>query len=358
VIHSKLALGLATSSLLVALAVTVSGRPLDQQAPAAVEPSPAPSDDRKAMLDELVKKWGPYVQANFGADVEVWRERLALRHEKGDATNLRDALLRDTFEGAMAALDGRGHRASDAEITSAMASAANGLNPSSFSELLGSLSNDLVYTPLQPCRIIDTRSMAAGPINASATRSFVAINASNFTSQGGSATNCGTLGLSATAVAINLTAVTPAAAGYSTVYPYGTGQPLAASVNFTAGAVVNNGLIAQIPNPLGSFDFTIFSSAQSHYVADIVGYFSPNVATALQCQDTADTTISVAAAATANAVAPACAAGYTQTATNCESSTWQMPFVFVNGGTCSAQNNSAGTASLRASRTCCRVPGK
>ena len=356
--NPRKAVGVATCSLLLGLAVNISGTPVDQQPMAAVAPGPGPSEDRGALLDEFVKKWGPYVQANFGADVDVWRERLLLMYAKGDAANLRDALLRDTFDGAMATLNGRGQRASAAEITGATAAAADGLNASSLAELLGSLTNDLVYTPLQPCRIIDTRSAAAGTINANASRNFVAINVSNFTSQGGSATNCGTLGLSATAVAINLTAVTPGAAGYATVYPFGTTQPLAASVNYAAGAVVNNSVIAQIPNPLASFDFTIYSSAQSHYVADIVGYFSPNVATALQCVETADTNTTVAAGATANSVAPACAAGYTQTSTNCESSTWQMPFVYFQSGTCSAQNNSASAATLRSSRTCCRVPGK
>ena len=356
--RSRIAEGVATFCLLMGLAVTINGNPMDQQPQAAAEPGSATSEDRSALLDEFVKKWGPYVQETYGADVGVWRERMTLRYANGDETNLRDALLRDTFEGAMASLNGRGQRASDAEITGAKASAAVGLNASSLSELLGSLSNDLVYTPLQPCRIIDTRLTGAGAIAANSTRNFVAINASNFSSQGGSATNCGTLSLSATAVAINLTAVTPTTGGYATVYPFGTGQPLAASVNFTAGAVVNNSVIAQIPNPLSSFDFTIYSFAQSHYVADIVGYFAPNVATPLQCVETANTDLTIAAGGTGNAVAPACASGYTQTSTNCESSTWQMPFVYFQSGTCSAQNNSGGSATLRASRTCCRVPGR
>lgn len=77
---------------------------------------------------------------------------------------------------------------------------------------------------------------------------------------------------------------------------------------------------------------------------------------ALQCVDSGETIDNVNAGATRNTVAPACPAGYTQTGTNCESSTWQMPFVYFSNGTCSAQNNSSGTAQLRASRTCCRVP--
>lgn len=77
---------------------------------------------------------------------------------------------------------------------------------------------------------------------------------------------------------------------------------------------------------------------------------------ALQCVDSGQTVDNVSAGATRNTTAPACPVGYTQTATNCESSTWQMPFVYFSDGVCSAQNNSSGTAQLRASRTCCRVP--
>ena len=225
---------------------------------------------------------------------------------------------------------------------------------------IGALGNDLSYTPIQPCRIIDTRSTGAGTIPANGTRSFVAINASSFASQGGSATNCGTLGLNATAVAVNFTIVRVSAGGYLTVYPFGTAQPTAATLNWTGtDAIRGNFAIVQIPNPIASFDFTIYAFAEVHVVADIVGYFAPPVATALQCQETANTTVSgIAAGGTANATAPSCPSGYTQTATNCESTSWLVPFVFFKSGTCSARNNDTTPQDIRASRTCCRVPGR
>ena len=223
----------------------------------------------------------------------------------------------------------------------------------------GDLSRDLVYTPVTPCRIADTRNVAAGAIAANSTRQFVAFGVSNFTSQGGSATNCGTNPLTATAVMIVATAITPSVAGYATLYPFGTSQPTATSMQFAAGAIVVNTLAVQVPNPLSSFDMTVFTSAQSHFVFDIVGYFAPPLATALQCVETANTTVTgIPAGGTGNVVAPACPTGYTQTATNCESSDWLVPFVFFKGGTCSARNNSASAQDIRASRTCCRVPGR
>ena len=321
---------------------------------ATASAKPLSTRERTQLTRALTTQWGNYVQRVYGVEADVWAQRMAPSLANADASNLRNALARDTFEGAMAELGGAGARLSDDKAIDLLAASAGSPTP----QALGALANDLVYTPVQPCRILDTRSTAAGAIAANSTRNFIAINASNFTSQGGSATNCGTLGLSATAVAINLTAVLPAGAGFATAFPFGTTQPLASSVNYTAGAIVNNALIVQIPNPLSSFDFTVYTFAQAHYVADIVGYFAPPVATALQCVETANTDLAIAAGGTGNAVAPACAAGYTQTATNCESSTWQMPFVYFQSGTCSAQNNSAGSATLRASRTCCRVPGR
>jgi hypothetical protein len=322
----------------------------------AADAAPLTARQRSDLSRAFITKWGYYVQRVHEVPLDTWAERMAPGLAKADPSNLRAAMQRETFEGAMAELAGAGQELSDDAAINLLA-AANGGGDGT--QTLGALTNDLVYTPVAPCRIIDTRSTAAGAIAGNSTRNFVAINASNFTSQGGSATNCGTLGLNATAVAVNLTAVTPSTAGYATAYPFGTAQPVAASVNYGAGAIVNNALIIQIPNPLSSFDFTIYTFAQSHYVADIVGYFAPPVATAVQCTETVNTDLIITAnGGTGNANAPACPAGYTQTATNCETTSWLMPIVYFQSGTCSARNGDTINQTLRASRTCCRVPGR
>ncbi len=363
--HTRYSSGMLAFAL-VAFAASASAQSPGGQAPgerlnrAAASSAQISPTERGQLTRQFVSKWGNYVQRVYNVPVGTWSQRMVSNFVSADASNFRNALKRDTFEGAMAELTGTGHRLSDEAVITKLASVSAGASKSSATvKTLGALTNDLVFTPLAPCRILDTRSTAAGAIAANNTRSFVAINASNFTSQGGSATNCGTLGLAATAVAINLAAVTPSGAGYATAYPFGNAQPVAASLNYTAGAVVNNALIVQIPNPLSSFDFTVYTFAQSHYVADIVGYFAPPVATALQCLETANTDLPIAGnGGTGNAVAPVCASGYTQTATNCETTSWLMPIVFFQSGTCSARNNDTSSQTLRASRTCCRVPGR
>ncbi|KFN46960.1 hypothetical protein [Arenimonas metalli] len=355
--NSRVVLPLALASAILlglgapALAAQPGPGPLQPVAADTGELSPA---ERGELTRQLVLKWGHYVERVHGVPLATWAERMVPNLVVADSDNFRNALQRDTFEGTMAELGGGGQLLSDEQVIEQLAA---GREDGTLT--LGALGNDLVYTPVAPCRILDTRNVAAGAIAANSTRNFVAFGVSSFASQGGSATNCGVNPLSATAVAINLTAVNPGAAGYATAYPFGSPQPLAASINYAAGTIVNNALIVQTPNPISSFDFTLYTFAQAHYVADIVGYFAPPVATALQCVETTKTIVAdIGPGGTANANAPACAAGYTQTATNCETSSWLMPIVFSNAGTCSARNNDASPQDLRASRTCCRVPGR
>ena len=109
---------------------------------------------------------------------------------------------------------------------------------------IGSASLDLVFTPLAPCRIMDTRNPGAisGKILAGTTRTFNGnSSATNYTSQGGLLATCGIPFVTdVAAIVLNVTVTQPAGAGYITVFPANALQPLASSVNFTAGADVAN----------------------------------------------------------------------------------------------------------------------
>lgn len=221
---------------------------------------------------------------------------------------------------------------------------------------IGSLSSDLVFTPVTPCRIIDTR-LVLGQIPAGSTRVYNAGNTAGFANQGGSATNCGvTAGLNTAAVAVNFVAVAPAAAGYITVYPNGGTQPEASTLNYVAGDIVANSAIVKV-SQTGITAMSIFSSAATHVVADVVGYYSKPVSTALECIDVSGTAISVAAGTQGTATSPGCTTGYTQTATSCESYA-PMPIVYSRYGICIGQNNGTSPQTLGATRTCCRIPGR
>lgn len=292
----------------------------------------------------IVKKWAPHVQEAYRISMGSWAREMGPVFSTVPVSKLQEAANAKTFDAMNATLLG---------------GSGGSASPSVTPKSLGDVATDLVFVPVAPCRLFDTR-LAGGAIAANTTRSFDVTAVSDYTFQGGSASNCNGVGAAGSfgAAVINFTTVAPAAAGYITAFPFATTQPLAATVNYAGGDIRGNVATVALDQGASANELSVYSFAQTHLVGDIIGYFINPQATALQCVDTADTVVSVGAGATSNAVAPACAAGYTQTATNCESSTWQMPFVFFSGGVCSAQNNSAGTASLRASRTCCRVPGR
>jgi hypothetical protein len=73
-------------------------------------------------------------------------------------------------------------------------------------------------------------------------------------------------------VALNVTADSPTAEGYLTVWPTGEPQPGASSHNFVPGLTVANLVLAKVGT---GGQVSIFNSAgTTHVVADVVGYFS------------------------------------------------------------------------------------
>ncbi|MFT4011548.1 MAG: fibronectin type III domain-containing protein [Nocardioidaceae bacterium] len=73
----------------------------------------------------------------------------------------------------------------------------------------------------------------------------------------------------ASAVFLNVTAVWPEQAGFLTVYPCGANRPLASNVNFQAGAVVPNAVVAKVGD---GGKVCIFTVAATHIVVDVNGY--------------------------------------------------------------------------------------
>lgn len=356
---------LAASTAFIAPAVQAGPRQLKAEPAAAAAVGKLTPAERGAMTRAYVRKWGPYVQQVYSVPMDVWAKRMVPTFVHADPENFRSALQRTTYEGASAALSGAGKRLSDDQVIDSMARAS--LDPrltqgDAGTMALGSTTFDLVYTPITPCRILDTR-VAGGAIAGSFSRDFNAVvgGGGNFSSQGGSATDCGAVAAGQAAVVINLTAVTPAGAGFATAYPFGTTRPLASSVNYTAGAIVNNSIVVKIPTPLTTKDFTVYTLASSDYVADIVGFYSPPVATALDCTIASSASTSVAAGAYVSLPVINCPATYTPTSLSISAgenvlvadsyTAGQAGQIFVRSLSVNAQN-------VTAKMTCCRVPGR
>ena len=254
-------------------------------------------------------------------------------------------------------------------VLSVVAASSMALTTNAWAQL-GSSSSDLVFTPITPCRLLDTRSAttpAGTPIAANSTRSFLVWNQTSFAIQGGAATNCGLTASSNTAaLAINFTVVAPATAGFITAFPANVAKPLAATLNYEAGSVRGNSAIVKIAQN-SSTALSVFTTSQTHVVADVVGYYAMSVKTAADCFNT-NTTAGIIDTGPVNGVfygsaqADICPDGYTSTATSCSVSSALAStageYGGMGSGNCAGKALASNQQVVWAARTCCRIPGR
>jgi hypothetical protein len=229
---------------------------------------------------------------------------------------------------------------------------------------LGDTAVDVVYTPVTPCRIVDTRSGAGGTLLANDTRNWLAANpGGNFVAQGGSATNCG-IPVKPAAVLVNLTvANTQIGPAFLTAWPFNQAKPLAASLNWvSAGAQIANAIILPLCTGGGcTSDWSLFASSGTDLIVDVMGYFAAPVATAVDCVSIASAATTIAVSSDTLVALPACAAGYTRTGSQCTGAANIPSGYLVETGAagCLYRNlSSVATFNATATATCCRIPGR
>lgn len=135
-------------------------------------------------------------------------------------------------------------------------------------DVVGYLSTGALTTPLDPARILETRSdpslttvdglfQGEGQVGADPVLEL------DVTGRGG------VPAFGVGSVIINITAINPDGRGFVTVYPCGD-RPNASSLNFSAaGVVVGNELVAKVS---GAGNVCVYSSTATHMTADIVGF--------------------------------------------------------------------------------------
>ena len=122
---------------------------------------------------------------------------------------------------------------------------------------------DGLYTPLQPARVLDTRSGIGSPPSQLAGGSTLSLQV------------VGAGGVPATgveAVVLNLTVTNPSASSYLTVWPDGAQRPTASNLNWTPGLTVANRSVVKV-GANGKVDFFNASGAVD-VIADVGGYFT------------------------------------------------------------------------------------
>lgn len=146
---------------------------------------------------------------------------------------------------------------------------------------IGDSTSDLLFVPVQPCRVIDTR-LAGGPLAANVERDFRVTGSASLASQGGNASGCGipqgATTPEAAAVAINFIAVGPAGAGDLRAWPFGQTKPLASIINYAtvSGLNIANGVVVPIAGTsMDAADLAVIADVSgTHLVADVTGYFT------------------------------------------------------------------------------------
>ncbi len=118
------------------------------------------------------------------------------------------------------------------------------------------------YNAVTPARLLDTRTgngAPAGQRKAGSVTTFQVTGRDGIPSSG------------VAAVALNLTAVSPASAGFLTAYPSGTARPTASNVNFLTGRTTPNQALVKVGS---DGKVSLYNNAATHELADVVGYYT------------------------------------------------------------------------------------
>ena len=217
--------------------------------------------NRPTVIERIVGEWGDRLSSSSaGIGPAQLREILG---------GLRaDALLAASLAGS---LDGLRD-----VVATAMTSTAP-LTPGRVMPMsLGDVNADLVYTPITPCRILDTRNGTIAPYNSVMVGGAafpVTASLVSFAPQGGSATNCG-LPTSFQAIAVTFTVLNPNFDAFLAASNTSNFATLTQSVvmDFSANRGLANTAIVPVDATV-KFFLGLPAQVTTHVLADAVGYF-------------------------------------------------------------------------------------
>lgn len=222
-------------------------------------------DNRDAVISSIIGNFRTEMDAND--EYAGWDVELTAALESAPADKVLAASQASSYAEVVAALFGS-WTGPDVTVLE------DGESPEDFASEFGENFRDLVFTPLTPCRIIDTRFTAAGILQPGFGRQFQ-VNLPNFSSQGGFSGSCGIpTTLEVAAVAINVTSTGQTGNGNLRVVDTGGGVPNASLLNYTPGQNLANAAVVRSAIAFGNDIFILSSFAASHAVVDLLGYFA------------------------------------------------------------------------------------
>jgi hypothetical protein len=301
--------------------------------------------DRGVLLREVTEKWRAAAQAR-GYDLGRWQ------------VELEQALVGRPLDQVVAARDAKSYEAMLAGLHARPVDAPG----------FGETNTQLVFFPLTPCRIVDTRSATgvyAGPIAAGTQRSFN--HNFDMAAQGGNPAGC-SVPVDPPAIAVTITAVQPTGQGNLRAWPHTGPLPNASVVNYLgiAGLNLANTTILPVCQFCGE-DFTIRADGSAtQVVVDVVGYFWSPLRTPLSCA-TVVTNGSIPALEFLSIDSPTCPSGTTMTGGGVDSNFTASEIWLYNSSpnaartawTCEARSQFAGGAwPFDCYAVCCSIPGR
>ena len=244
-------------------------------------------------------------------------------------------------------------------------------------KVLGEDGRDLVFIPITPCTVWDTRFAGGAPfvgaIGDGVTRRFYSwyVGAGgSFAPYGGNPscpeTSQNSIGGMPYAVMMTVYVNNPVGQGWLTFYRDGDADPSQAtiSVYYSPGPTRTQTVISKSNRGYGTGTYDIavtgrFGTADAS--AAITGYFIKPQATALDC--TSVTSTSVVAAGARQTAVNSCAAGYTVVGGGVDTGTNDLQTMNAsapngNGWFISLTNNGAASKTYTFYASCCRVPGR
>ncbi len=306
---------------------------------------------RPTIIDRIVTDWGDALsQGNAGIDKSQLRVLLqAMR-----ADHLLSASLAGSLDGLRGVIE-------DA-VTSKQAGKP-------VAKALGDITQDIVYTPVTPCRLVETRGVFAAVYQGDGSAAHTAVPFSagevrNYAVQGGNAACLSQLpaGLNPSAVQLQVFGIpTGGGSGDIEILPQGSTFGSTATLVFLGNvAFTSASTTARVNTATNQIGVQVRQSV-ANVAIDVVGFFAPPVATALQCTTVSSASAGIAVSSDTLVALPSCATGYVRTGGSC-SGTNGIPGAYLlenNATGCLFRNLSAVSPyNATATSTCCRVPGK
>lgn len=178
----------------------------------------------------------------------------------------------------------------------------------------GGTTDQLVFTPIAPCRIVDTRGTGArtGILSAGSTRNFDLTTSAFIKGQGGATSGCpGLPSFSYLGWSVNVTVTGYSGFGWLTAWGAGGVEPTASIINYSAtiAPAVANGVTLIGCYGCGDDISIKAAAADTHVIIDVVGYYSePSGGTASTVTRVAGTAFNTAGTAFFS-IGGACPAG-------------------------------------------------